>query len=80
MSYNARQLQSYNEPVFFLFQATLLYKGSWVRAGSLRQLGLENLADSYTVTIYVYSSVTIEEEIVDATISDFRPTEFASVL
>ena len=32
----------YNEAVFFLFQATLLYNDSWVRNGSLRQLGQEN--------------------------------------
>ena len=45
-----RWLQSYNEAVFFLFQATLLCNGSWVCSES-RQ---ENLANSCTATIYVY--------------------------
>ena len=36
LSYNTRQLQNYNEALFFLFQATLLCNGSWVHAESLR--------------------------------------------
>ena len=42
LSYNTRWLQSYNEAVFFLFQATLLCNGSWICTGSLRQHGQEN--------------------------------------
>ena len=36
LQYKLRHLESYNKAVFFLFQATLLYNGSWVRTGSLR--------------------------------------------
>ena len=42
LSYNARRLQSYNEAIFFLLQATLMCNGSMVCAGTLRKLGQEN--------------------------------------
>ena len=66
MGYNTRWLQSYNEAVFFLFQATSLCNGSWVHTGSLRQHGQEN---QVIITLQLSMDIaTMEEEIVGVSV------------
>ena len=55
---HARWLHSYNEAIFFLFQATLLCNDSWVHPGSLRQHGQENYTLQLSMSIAIVSTST----------------------